>query len=345
MGTRAGRPANDGCSWIKEVSMLSETLKARLTLPVVCAPMFLVSGPDLVREACRAGVIGGLPRPNARTPEQFESWLRDIRAALDADPNTATGPVAINFDARLSAEEQEAILVTCEKYGVEIIVSAGGDPAQTARRVHDHGMQIIHDVTNVRFAHKAIAAGVDGLVCIGAGGGGHSGVVSHLALIPKIRSLFDGIIVCAGAISTGHAVRAAEVLGADLAYLGTRFVATRESMAPGAYKSMLVDASAADLFYMVGKSGIPANWLGPSLKQSGVDLAAASRFGDLATGELGADLPLWSEVWSGGQGVEMIDDVPTVAELVARLRTEYSDACATPTWNTVDRLVDQALDR
>src|SRR6516165_194464 len=200
---------------------LDPALRARLRLPAVCAPMFLVSGPDLVREACRAGLIGGLPRQNARTLEQFTQWLSDIRAALDADlardPGARIGPVAANLATRMAPEDLAAHLDVCRRYGVDIIISAVGNPTELVKRVHDWGGVVIHDVTSLRFAEKAIAAGADGLTCIGAGGGGHSGTVSHLALIPRIRAMYEGVIVMAGAVSSGAVIRAAEVLGADLA--------------------------------------------------------------------------------------------------------------------------------
>jgi len=328
---------------------LDPAIRARLRLPAVCAPMFLVSGPDLVREACRAGLIGGLPRQNARTLEQFTQWLSDIRAALDEDlardPGARIGPFAANLATRMAPDDLAAHLDVCHRYGVDIIISAVGNPAELVKRVHDWGGVVFHDVTSLRFAEKAIEAGADGLTCIGAGGGGHSGTVSHLALIPKVRAIFDGTIILAGAVSTGAAIRAAEVLGADLAYLGTRFIATQESLAAPAYKELLVSQTSADLRYTGAISGVPANWLTESMRSLGLDPdhlpvpAGAMRHDHLPEG-----VRPWKNLWSAGQGIDLINDIPTVAELVRRLRQEYADACAVPDMAEAARLADEALD-
>jgi nitronate monooxygenase len=228
---------------------LDPKTRACLTLPAICAPMFLVTGPALVREACKAGVIGGLPRQNARDFETFAAWLAEITDALAAfqgeHADARVAPIAVNYPTRMPPDELAANMALCAKYGIEIIISVGGDPTELIGRVHGFGGKVFHDVTSLRFAEKAIAAGADGLTCIGAGGGGHSGTITHLAMIPKIRAIYDGTIVLAGAVSTGAVVRAAEVLGADLAYLGTRFIATRESDAPDEYKALLVSQTSA----------------------------------------------------------------------------------------------------
>jgi nitronate monooxygenase len=312
---------------------LDPKIRASLTIPAICAPMFLVTGPALVREACKAGVIGGLPRQNARSFEEFEAWLAEIHAALDAareaDPSARIAPVAVNYPTRMPEEELAANMALCAKYGVEIIISVGGDPTELVKRVHGFGGKVFHDITSLRFAEKAIAAGADGLNCIGAGGGGHSGTISHLALIPRVRAMFDGTIVMAGAVSSGAVVRAAEVLGADLAYLGTRFIATRESDAPAAYKELLVSQTSSDLMYTGDVAGVPANWMVESMRRVGLDpenlpkpLGRGMRHDHLPQG-----VTPWKNLWSAGQGVDLIDDVPSVAELVARLRREYVAAC------------------
>jgi len=315
---------------------LPTSLRARLTLPAICAPMFRVTGPALVREACKAGVIGGLPRHNARGREEAEAWLKAIRNDLDAHsakhPDARIGPIAVNVSGKLGSDELKAELELCRRYGVEIIISAMGDPTEIIQRAHAWGAQVFHDVTNLRFAEKAIRAGADGLTCIGAGGGGNSGTISHLALIPKVRSLFDGVIIMAGTISTGAAIRAGEILGADLAYLGTRFIATQEADAPQAYKDLLVSEGASDLTYTRHITGVPSNWLTRSLRDSGLDPENLPR----PTGaiykrdHLPPGVKPWSNMWSAGQGIDLIDDVPTVSDLVARLRDEYVAACRTP---------------
>ncbi|BBZ14966.1 NAD(P)H-dependent flavin oxidoreductase [Mycobacterium branderi] len=322
--------------------------RRKLTLPAICAPMFLVSGPELVAAACKAGIVGALPRQNARNIDVFETWLRAIRSDLDAyteaHPAARVGPIAVNLATNFGAGELAANLALCARYGVEIIISAQGNPAELARRVHDWGGVIFHDVTTMRFAEKAIAAGVDGLTCIGAGGGGHSGTISHLVLIPKIRSIFDGVIVLAGAVSDGAAIRAAEILGADLSYLGTRFIATQESRAHDEYKAMLVRGSSADLMYTPAIAGVAANWMTESMLAVGLDPANLPEPGaKMSYSHLPDGVKPWKNLWSAGQGIDLIDDVPPVAELVRRLRREYVEACETPDMADAARIVDEVL--
>ena len=329
---------------------LDPTLRGQLTLPAICAPMFLVTGPALVREACKAGVIGGLPRQNARSFERFEAWLAEISADLDAfraeNPTARVAPVAVNLATRLPPDELAAHLEVCRRHGVEIIISATGDPTELVGRVHDWGGKVFHDVTNLRFAEKAIAAGADGLTCIGAGGGGHSGTISHLALIPQVRAMFDGVIIMAGAVSSGAAIRAAEILGADLAYLGTRFIATEESDAPQAYKDLLVSQNSAGLMYTGKIAGVPANWMAESMRMVGLDPADLPE--PLGKGMRHDHLPEgvrpWLNLWSAGQGIDLIRDIPSVAELARRLRAEYVAACEIPDMAEAARLVERALD-
>lgn len=325
---------------------LDEKIKACLTLPAICAPMYRISNPALVREACKGGLIGALPRQNVRDLETFEAWLAEIRQALDAHraehPGARIGPVAVNM-SRLPDDVLQQHLAVCRRHGVEIIISAMGDPTELIRRVHDWGGKVFHDVTTIRFAEKAIAAGADGLTCIGAGGGGHSGTISHLALIPKVRQMFDGTIIFAGGVSNGAAIRAAEVLGADLAYLGTRFIATVEAKAPPEYKQMLVSESAADVIYTSKVAGGAANWLKASLRLVGLDPDNLPEPGpNDGHAHLPEGLRPWFNIWSAGQGVELISDIPTVAELILRLRREYVAACQAPDMADVARLADEA---
>lgn len=326
---------------------LDPAVRRSLTLPAFCAPMFLVSTPELVSAACRAGVIGGLPRQNARTFEQFEQWLAQIDEDLakhrEAHPEVPVGPLAVNLPTRLDKAAMDEHLRLFSKHGVRIVVTATGDPTETIKQVHDWGGLVFHDVTSLRFAEKAIAAGADGLNCIGAGGGGHSGTVSHLALIPRVREMFDGTIVMAGAVSTGAAIRAAEVLGADLAYLGTRFIATQESGAPAEYKQLLVSESATGLSYTGAIAGVPANWLVESMRRRGLDPdALPTPAGPMRHDHLPEGVKPWRNLWSAGQGIELIHDIPPVAELVSRLRREYLAACATPDLAEAARLAEAA---
>jgi nitronate monooxygenase len=328
---------------------LDPKIRAELTLPAICAPMFLVTGPAMVREACKAGVIGGLPRQNARSFEEFEAWLAEIRKALDLyrqqHPAARVAPLAVNLSRRLPDEELARHLQVCGRYGVEIIISATGDPTELIKQVHDWGGLVWHDVINLRFAEKAIAAGADGLTCIGAGGGGHSGTISHLSLVPKVRSIFDGTIIMAGAVSTGAAIRAAEVLGADLAYLGTRFIATQEAPVPEEYKQLLVSETSADLLYTDRIAGVAANWMRESMRRVGLDpenLPVPVK--KLAYDHLPTGAKPWKNLWSAGQGVDLIEDIPSVADLVRRLRREYVAGCEAPSMADVARLVDEALE-
>lgn len=311
---------------------LDANIRRSLVLPAVCAPMTMVSGTALVSAACKSGIMAGLPRHNAGSREELESWLAAIRADIDAfaalNPDARIGPLAVNIVAGRPAAELRADLEVCARFGVGIIISALGNPAELTRIVHDWGGKVFHDVTNLRFAAKAIDAGVDGLVCIGSGGGGHCGALNALSFIPRVRQMWEGTIIFAGSVSSGAAIRAAEILGADLAYLGTRFIATRESLAPDAYKAQLVACGADDLIYTERVTGVPANWLKPSLRQAGLDPdalpvpVAARKYEHLPPGARP-----WRTLWSAGQGIDLIGDVPSVAELVRRLRQEYVAAC------------------
>jgi nitronate monooxygenase len=323
---------------------LPDSLRRGLTLPAVCAPMSFVSGPELAREACKAGIIGAFPRHNAKTTEQFEQWLEDIRRDLDAHiaRGGSAAPLAVNA-ILTSAEDGKRFAAACVKAQVDVVISAYGDPTDHIARAHDCGMLAWHDVTNIRFAEKALRAGADGLIAIGAGGGGHSGTISHLALIPRLRRMFDGTLVMAGAVATGAAVRAAEILGADLAYLGTRFIASREARAQDAYKELIVRGGAADLMYTANPSGVPANWMKESLRLINLDPdALPERVGPRGYDHLPGIRP-WRDFWSCGQGMELIDDVPTVAEICSRLRREYLAACDRPNFAGAARLAEEAL--
>ena len=330
---------------------LDTWIRDSLTLPAVCAPMTLVSGPDLVAEACKAGVIGALQPANAGSFEGFQAWMRQIDDSLkrhaDANPKARIAPLAINLSSTKSPVELADDLALSIRHGVRIFISVMGNPTEIARRVHDAGGILIHDITTMAHAEKAIGAGVDGLTCIGAGGGGHSGTISHLALIPKIRAMFDGIVIMAGAVSTGAAVRAGEILGADLSYLGTRFIATKEALGPDEYKELLVSETAKELIYTSGVTGLPSNWLKESLRRKGLDPDNLPRPSGHSRdySHLPKQARPWKTIFSAGQGIDLIDDVPSVAELVRRLRREYVAACTIPDMADIARLVDEALDK
>lgn len=316
---------------------LAPDLRDHLVLPAFAAPMFLVSGPALAVACCQAGIVGSLTRNHCRDREELEAQLAEVSEALarfrGAHPGRVVGPLAVNISPAFGQDEFRAHLEACRRHGARIVVTSVGDPTQNAPLVQDHGLLHFHDATTIRFAEKAAAAGVDGIVCIGAGGGGHAGTISHLAFVPQVRAMFGGTIVMAGAISTGGAIRAAEVLGADLAYLGTRFIATREAEAPEAYKAMLVAGGVTDVLYTRGVNGLPASWLSASLREAGLDPGNLFIPPGRSTEHLPEGTMPWRDIWSAGQGLGLISDVPPVAELVDRLRAEYAEACALPAWD------------
>jgi nitronate monooxygenase len=302
--------------------------RARMRLPIICAPMYHVSTPAMVIAARKAGIIGALPRANAPSFEVFEQWLAAIM-----DDAQCTGPwrppVAVNLSTRMPPGEMARHLQACRAHGVELIISATGDPTALIRAARDHGLVVFSDAINLRFAGKAIAAGAHGVIAIGSGGGGHSGSVNHLTLVSAIRRGFDGTVVMAGAVDSGFAVRAAEVLGADLAYVGTRFIASEESGAPEDYKRMLVDAKVEDLMYTNAINGVHANWLKPSMRLQGLDpdRLPAREEGGHGHGHLPGHVNPWRNLWSAGQGVQLIDEVAPLADIVARMERDYAAAC------------------
>ena len=327
---------------------LDPSIRNQLTLPAVCAPMTAVTGPELVTEACKAGIIGALPPQTAKRFEEFEGWMKDIdedlRRFRDTNPGVRVGPLAINLSTQKTLDEIAEDMKLCAKYGIKIFITAMGNPTEMAKRVHDYGGVIWHDVTSLKHAEKAMQAGVDGMTCIGAGGGGHSGTMSHLVLVPKVRQMFSGTIIMAGAVATGAVIRAGEILGADLAYLGTRMIATQEARVDPRYAQMLADDSSAELIYTPKVTGVPANWMKNSLRLVGLDpddLPVAKGHRDRS--HLPEGVTPWRDIWSGGQAMDLIHDVPTVAELVKRLRREYVAACAIPDMADAARLVDAAL--
>ena len=312
---------------------LPASMSSRLTLPIVCAPMFLISTAELVVASCKAGLIGGFPRQNVRTRDEFHHWLENVRAQLDgwtAETGREPGPLAINVPTSWPAAELAVELDLCARYGVEIIITSVGKPTAITELAHERGLAVWHDVTTIEFAEKAIEVGVDGLNCIGAGGGGHSGTVSHLALIPRIRSMFDGVVSMAGAVSTGAAVRVGELLGADLAFMGTRFAATVESAADPLQKLWMEEGTARDLRYTNTVNGVPANWMLASLAHHGIDVDSLPAPTGRGHDHLPEGVTPWRDLWSAGQGIELIADTPHVQDLIGRLATEYLEACRVP---------------
>lgn len=320
--------------------MLPDLLKDRLRLPVIAAPMFLASGPELVIACCKAGVAGSFPALNRRSSKGFEAWLVEISGALEAHER-ATGatpaPFGVNLVVHRSNPRLEADLALCVTHRVPLVLTSLGADARVVEAVHGYGGVVFHDVTNARHAAKAAAAGVDGLTAVAAGAGGHAGTLNPFALLGEIRQVFDGTILLAGSLSTGADVAAAQVMGADLAYMGTRFLATRESAIEAAYKQALLAASAGDIVHTPAVSGVPASFLADSLAAAGIvpemagkpdidlglELAQAAESG----GGDGAKRA-WRDIWSAGQGVGAIRDLPDAAALVDRLEAEYRAANA-----------------
>ncbi|CDF86091.1 NAD(P)H-dependent flavin oxidoreductase [Pseudomonas sp. QL9] len=307
---------------------LPALLDRRLRLPLVAAPMFLVSNPQLVLACCRSGIVGSFPALNQRESSGFKAWLEEIEAGLAGDAQAA--PYAVNLIVHHSNPRLQADLALCVEHRVPIVITSLGAVREVVDAVHSYGGLVFHDVTTRRHAEKAAEAGVDGLIAVAAGAGGHAGTWSPFALIAEIRQFFDKTLLLAGCINHGHEILAAQTLGADLAYLGTRFIATRESNASTPYKQMLLEARAADIIHTPAVSGVPASFMRQSLEAAGFDMARLNDKGELNYGEklkpVNDEAKAWKTVWSAGQGVGNIKDLPSVDELVARLDREYRDA-------------------
>jgi len=304
---------------------LPASFEGKLKIPAVAAPMFLVSTPELVIEACRAGVVGTFPALNQRTSEGFEEWLDQIQSALTAD-NIET-PFGVNLIVHRSNPRLQADLEICISRKVPLIITSLGAVADLVDAVHSYGGIVFHDVIMIRHAKKAAAAGVDGLIAVCAGAGGHAGNTNPLALVQEIRDFYDGTILLSGTISNGAQIAAAQAMGADLAYLGTRFINTKESAAASDFQDMICASHAADIVYTSAVSGVHANFLGQSLINNGLDLDELKGMeGKVQLKGISDEAKAWKTIWSAGQGVGSITDVPTTAELCSRLRAEYLEA-------------------
>ncbi len=295
----------------------------RLKVPAIAAPMFLVSGPDLVVETCHAGVIGTFPALNQRTSEGYSEWLTEIQTRLDATPDAA--PYGVNLIVHKSNARLETDLQVSKDHKVPLIITSLGAVKEVVDEIHSYGGLVYHDVTNMRHARKAAAAGVDGLIAVCAGAGGHAGRLNPFAMIAEIREFYAGTIILSGAMSSGEHIAAARLMGADLGYLGTRFVATTESMAVQNYKQMILDCDASDIEYTPNISGVHASFLRPSLIAAGLDPDNLAPHGEL---EMNEEAKVWKTLWSAGHGTGSVHDVPTTAALCARLTDEYRAAMA-----------------
>jgi nitronate monooxygenase len=309
---------------------IPEILQGRLRLPVIGAPMFIVSTPHLVLEQCKAGIVGAFPALNARPAAQLDDWLAQITEELAAyaraNPGVKVAPFAVNQIVHNSNDRLERDVAACVKHRVPIIITSLRPPAEVVAAVHGYGGLVFHDVINRRHAEKAAAQGVDGIIAVCAGAGGHAGTLSPFALVKQIREVYAGTIILSGAMSTGADVLAAQALGADLAYLGTRFIATEEGNAGAEYKQMLVDSSGEDIVYTSLFSGVLGNYLRGSVVRAGLDpdkLPEADKTKmNFGTGG-GSEFKAWRDIWSAGQSVSGIHDVKTVGALVSEMEREY----------------------
>ncbi len=311
---------------------LPTLLEGKLRIPVIGAPMFIVSGPKLVIAQCKAGIVGGFPALNARPKSMLDEWLAQISEELAAhkksNPGILVAPFAVNQIVHQSNSRLEHDVEKCIKYKVPIVITSLRPPAEVVDAVHSYGGIVFHDVINIRHAHKAIDQGVDGIITVCAGAGGHAGTTSPFALVKEVRKIFGGTIILSGSMSRGNDALAAQAMGADLAYFGTRFIATQEANAPSAYKVMIVDSAAADIVYTDLFTGVHGSYLKGSVVNAGLDPD------DLPEGDLhhmnfasgSSKAKAWRDIWGAGQGVGTIDDIPSVADLVERMEAEYREA-------------------
>jgi len=307
----------------------------RLSLPLIAAPMFLVSGIELVAAACRNGVVGSFPTVNCREAEQLDIWLTELEQRLRRHADESgrpAAPICPNLIVHRSNARLEQDLNILLRHKPEMVITSVGSPAPVLQPLHDAGALVFADVASIRHAERAVAAGADGLVLLTAGAGGQTGWLNPFAFVRAVRAFFDGPIVLAGGIGDGHALRAAEALGCDLAYMGTRFIATRESMADNRYKDMLVSSSADDILLTTAFTGLQTNMLRPSIEAAGLDPENLPSRGAI---DIGKDIDIgarenrpkrWRDVWSAGHSVSGVDAVLSVDELVARTRDEYRAA-------------------
>ncbi|KPP80829.1 MAG: nitronate monooxygenase [Oceanicaulis sp. HLUCCA04] len=310
-----------------------EILEGRLSVPVIGAPLFIISHPDLVIAQCKAGVGGSFPALNARPQSQLDEWLDQITSELDsynrANPQRPAAPFAVNQIVHRSNERLEADMETCAKYKVPLVITSLGAREDLNNAVHSWGGKTLHDIINVRFANKALEKGADGLIAVCSGAGGHAGTLSPFALIAEIREFFDGPLLVSGAISTGAGVLAAQAMGADYAYIGSAFIATAEARATDSYKQGIVEGRADDIVYTNLFTGVHGNYLKKSIQDAGLDPdnlpesdPSKMNFGSGSNSAAKA----WKDIWGSGQGIGSVDAVRSTAEYVAKLKAEYEAA-------------------
>ena len=314
---------------------IPDSIKDNISIPVIGAPLFLISVPDLVIAQCKAGIIGSFPALNARPQSVLEEWIIRIKTELkeyqEQNPDKKVAPFAVNQICHGSNDRLLGDMEICVKHEVPIIITSLRPPAEVVKAAHSYGGLVFHDVINVRHAKKAADMGVDGLILVCAGAGGHAGALSPFALLREVKSWFDGTIILSGSIGDGYSVASALALGADFAYLGTRFIATHEANAEPEYKQMLIESSANDIVYSNLFTGVLGNYLKPSIQNSGLDPdnlptadKSAMNFGSGGN----TDSKAWKDIWGSGQGIGLIEDAPTVEELVERLKSEFTEAAS-----------------
>ncbi|MEM9143828.1 MAG: nitronate monooxygenase, partial [Bacteroidota bacterium] len=298
-----------------------------LSLPAIAAPLFLISGPKLVIECCKNGIVGTFPALNQRSSEGFEEWLIQIKTELhtfEEETGKKAAPFGVNLIVHPTNPRLEADIKLCVKHQVPLIITSLGAVSQVVDAIHSYGGLVFHDIIKKRHAEKAAEAGVDGLILVAAGAGGHGGTINPMALVAEIKKFFTKTIVLSGCISRGRDIASALQMGADLAYMGTRFINTLESKAPEAYRKMITEAGANDIIYTAAISGVHANFLAPSLKAAGISEEDLKRDTKIDFGkELDTEAKAWKTIWSAGQGVTTIEDSLPVVELIARLKTEF----------------------
>ena len=302
----------------------------QLNLPAVAAPMFLISGPELVLECCKNGVVGTFPALNQRTSEGFEEWLITIKKELnnfEEETGKKAAPYGVNLIVHHTNPRVQADLALCVKHKVPIIITSLGAVSQLVDAVHSYGGLVFHDVIKKRHAEKAAEAGVDGLILVAAGAGGHGGTINPMSFISEIRSFFNKIILLSGCISNGRDIASAIQMGADLAYMGTRFINTKESMADEGYKEMIINSKASDIVYTAAVSGVEANFLKPSLEAMGITEEMWSKKAKMDFGkEMDTEAKAWKTIWSAGQGVTSIENSPSSKDLIDSLKEEFTSS-------------------
>jgi len=301
-----------------------------LSLPAIAAPMFLISGPELVIECCKNGIVGTFPALNQRTSEGFEEWLIQIKTELshwEKETGKKAAPFGVNLIVHQTNPRLEADIKLCVKHQVPLIITSLGAVKMVVDAIHSYGGLVFHDVIKKRHAQKAAAAGVDGLILVAAGAGGHAGTINPMTLVAETQQFFDKTIILSGCISTGRDIASAMQMGADLAYMGTRFINTQESKAPEEYQDMIIDAGASDVTYTAAISGVHANFLSESLKAAGLTDEDLKKDQKIDFGkELDTEAKAWKTIWSAGQGSALIGDKPTVSNLVDTLKSEFKSA-------------------